>query len=132
MTWQGYWTLQVNDSDLKFGEVADLVAYVIRTLDGKLDPKLYKPNYIPTWKSIHDIVVAVMDNIKNGEGVSEYMIQDDSQASKISEVSYNTTENIDAGAYDFGISFKSIKSLRYINIGVNLNNSNVTYTVTQL
>lgn len=120
-------TLQKTDTLLKHANVADLLFYLRRVIIPLVEKSTFEPNDIETWKDIWRRVDPVLNEVKEGRGLWDYVYQGDQDIDDISEAKVNTPDNIDAGAYVMNLWIKPKVAAKYFNIRAVVTNSGVNF-----
>lgn len=126
-----YWgngTLQKEDTLLKFENVADLVIFILRSVTPLAKSQLFNPNDVETWKAIHRRVRPLLEAVKKGRGIWNYLYEGDQNVETVSQAVVNDPLDIDAGKYVFIIWIQPKVGMKYVGIQVTVTNSNVDFT----
>lgn len=121
-------TLQKADTLLKHANVAELIIFLTRSLKPLIQSELFDPNDIETWKNIYRRVKPLLDFIKEGRGMWDYLYQGDQDIDNISDAVVNQPSNIDAGQYILHIFVKPKVAMKYVGVKVAITNSGVDFT----
>ncbi len=120
-------TLQKADTLLKHDNVADLMIFLSRALKPLIQSESFDPNDIETWKAIHRRVTPLLDYVKEGRGIWNYLYQGDQDIDTIDQAVVNTDENIDAGMYVFNLFISPKVGMKYSGVKVIVTNSGVNF-----
>lgn len=120
-------TLYKSNTLLKYANVAELLVFLTRALKPVTESELFDPNDIETWKQVHRNVKPLMESIKAGRGIWEYLYQGDQDIDNISQAVVNSPSNIDAGAYKFRLFIQPKTSMKFIPIEVIVTNSGIDF-----
>lgn len=120
-------TLWKQDTLLKFDNVAELLVYLTRAVAPIAESETFEPNDIETWKTICRKIKPLLETVKTGRGVWDYLIQGDQDIDNISQAVVNQPENIDVGAYKCRIFIQPKVGLKFIGIDMIVTNSGVSF-----
>lgn len=125
-----YWgnrTLYKSQTLLRNENVADLLIYIVRTLNPLIKSELFDPNDVETWRSIYRRVRPALEYVKNKRGVWDYLYQGDQLVDKIEDAVINESSNVDAGQYIFYLWLKPKVALEYVGVKVVVTNSGISF-----
>jgi len=120
-------TLWKQDTLLKFDNVAELLVYLTRAVAPIAESETFEPNDIETWKTICRKIKPLLETVKTGRGVWDYLIQGDQDIDDISQAVVNKPETIDVGAYTCRIFIQPKVGLKFIGIDMIVTNSGVSF-----
>lgn len=125
-----YWgnsTLQKEDTLLKHENVADLIIFILRAVTPLAKSELFDPNDVDTWKAIYRKVRPLLETIRKGRGIWDYLYQGDQDVEKIEEAVINNPIDVDAGGYVFILWIKPKVGMKYVGIKVTVTNSGTSF-----
>lgn len=123
-----YWgnrTLWKGASLLKFENVADLLIYVVRTLNPLAKSELFDPNDMDTWKAVYRKVNPILRDLKAQRGIWNYVYEGDQFIDSIQDAVVNSSSDVDNGAYTFYLWIQPKVGMEYLGIKVVVANSGV-------
>lgn len=125
-----YWgngTLQRADTMLKHENVADLMIFLTRSLAPVVKIELFDPNDVQTWKAIYRKVKVLMDYVQKNRGVWKWKYDGDQDIDDVANAVINSSNDIDAGAYNFVLWVAPKVGMKYVGMKVAVTNSNVSF-----
>lgn len=134
---------QIENTLLKHANVAEMVVNLIRDLKDKVDPYLFQPNNVSTWKEIYREVKALMSHYNangalqsvtqgnDGEGEG-WLYQGDQDIESINDMQINNSNDVDNGIYRFRLFIKPTPAMKYIGIDVTVENSSASFVVQEV
>lgn len=120
-------TLYKSSTLLKFANVAELLIFMTRSLKPLIESEQFDPNDIETWKQVYRNVKPLLQTIKDGRGIWDYLYQGDQDIDDISEAVVNQPTNIDAGAYKFRLFIQPKVAMKFVGVEVVVTNSGVDF-----
>ena len=123
-------TLQKASSALSFSNIAELLIYIHNAIKPKAEESLFNPNSVLTWKTIYRKVDALMLDIQNKQGISDYRYEGDQDVKEQSQGVINLPSTIAQGQYLFNLYFAGISNLREVKVTGIATKQGIALTVT--
>lgn len=127
----GNGTLALGNTLLRHANVAELILEAIRITNARNEEELFDPNDIPTWRTIFRKVNAAFTDIKNAQGVYDFIYEGDQNIDTIDEATVNTVENIMDGEYIYYLYLRPTVAMKYVKVRMVVTASNTTATVVE-
>lgn len=127
----GNFTGQLDDSDLSFLNIRNMLLYLKRQLAPIFNDSIEEPNDPTTWLTLYKKSKVVLTTLQSKraivKGTQGWSYQGDQFATDPSQYKVNDPTDVDAGKYVVNLFVKPINSLQDIEVNIILTNSGVSF-----
>lgn len=123
-------TLYKTQSLLQKDNIAEFVVYFWRTIKPQIRLEQFQPDDPKMWLSLFMRIDKILrEGVENRAIRPDYLYEGDQFVDDYQEVTYNTIEDINAGAYKFRIALKPISATEYIEFVISVVDSQASFEV---
>ena len=121
-------TLQKSATLLINEEISEVLIYIRRNINPLIKGEIFDPNDPITWSTIYKKCRPVLETIKKGRGLRDFIWQGDQFADSVADCVVNSSENLDAGEYKIILWLKPMNATKYVGYEVRITNSSVDFS----
>lgn len=128
MLWHNFTSSLLDDSE-RFLNVERLVIYLKKTIRPIMERYLEEPNTFSTWSNMYLEIAPLMENVENGNGVSEWEWIGDQNATSFDDLEVNNENDVRQGKYKAILRIKDVVALQEIAIEIVIDSSTGSVSV---